>query len=340
MSGAPIPLAGTPVPDGILCAPGFTAQGGVCVQTSDTCCAYFHYERDANGVIVPGGIWVLGIQGTCLTSFAHDFGFGGNGFFAFPKTDPVEAIIEELEGINDPSNPSALMFTITAFATALYDQGATVITAAQGPADDFDIVGCPSPCPQGSFYDPRAEQCVSSQIAPCIIPCWLSCAPAAVQGAYCSFVQLVNQTCSFSGLAECLAVLGAEEFNPDAFALCALELTAACGASIIGGLINSIIGWVGLNPFGCPGCTNAPPPQCPAGQYPPPCNRHPGDTLMADSGCCDPPGDAPALTPLQRSGAMTAVLSLPIPTRSLAPTACGGCSRPADTELEELEEEF
>jgi len=157
----------------------------------------------------------------------------------------------------------------------------------EGWCDDNNV--CPSnPCPDGYFLDPASETCVTTVPIPsgCVPPCWLSCAPLLIQEAYCAVVDYALQYCTFTGLAECVAL--AE--NPEAAGACLSKLAATCTSSVLLQVINAIVSWFQLNPFGCAGCGGTPTPTgCVAPEYGPPCKQ--GDCFHADGCCapCDPP---------------------------------------------------
>ena len=152
---------------------------------------------------------------------------------------------------------------------------------------------CPTdPCPPGSYLDAATEQCVQSvQGVPCKIPCWLSCAPALVQEAYCVVINYSLSRCSLSDALVCVGALAIDILAGDVLALtltCLKRLLLSCVAGEVVSAINALIGWLELDPLAC-GCSPVSDPGCVAPEYAPPCND--GDCFTADGCCgpCDPP---------------------------------------------------
>ena len=120
---------------------------------------------------------------------------------------------------------------------------------------------------------------------PCDLPCWLSCAPALIQKAYCAVVDYAVQYCTFTQLGTCIA----EAETPALAAACLSKLAATCTSSVILQVINVVISWFNLNPFGCAGCSATTPPGCAAPKHSPPCDQSECYTADGCCGPCDPP---------------------------------------------------
>ena len=190
-------------------------------------------------------------------------------------------------------------------------------------------------CPPGTYYDVPLEACIQIPTSPlCPLPCWLSCAPGWLQAAYCAFVAYVIHTCTWTGLASCLAKLATDEFDPTGTALCITEILGSCTSSVVVQAGNLIISWLGLNPFGCPGCTPSPSPKCRDGSTPtaPPCRKGMCFEGSPVSGCCpcDPPLPYGGAGPLTESGTQFSTESY----WSAAPTPLG-MALPAPVEIDE-----
>lgn len=172
----------------------------------------------------------------------------------------------------------------------------------------------------------------------CSVPCWLSCAPPAVQAAWCALGAATLLECP-AAVIGCLGDFAAAAFleDPAPLVACLASIATGCLGAAIQESANTVANWLGLNPLGCPGCSVVPPgpSPCPPNQYPQPCKR--GDFIDQRSGCCDPPLTGAAAPDEPAPFLLPTPLRLPIPTDSIAVTACG-CHKSSELEDEVYEE--
>jgi hypothetical protein len=207
----------------------------------------------------------------------------------------------------------------------------------------------------------------------CVLPCWLQCAPALVQSAWCDIAQFAATECPTTVQKCFLAFALATDPEVDIPALleCLGSLLLACGVGLVLTAITVVMAYFNFNPLSCPQCVVN---KCRDGSTPvaPPCAKGLCFEGAPASGCCpcDPPlpygGSGPlvagsfhstesywsaAPTPLgmplpapiavDEAAAITptvptiiAPLMVPLPTSGIAVTACSSCAN--GDEIDEL----